>query len=129
MAVNASADLYNRLDHASHIYSPEEMAGFRASGAWKDLILADLLDLHVRIRPNEIAIVDETSRITWAQLANRVNRLAAAFVDAGLKPGEFVGIQLPNRIEFVEAYLAIQRAGLRALTMMSIYREKMLSSC
>jgi non-ribosomal peptide synthetase component E (peptide arylation enzyme) len=124
MAVNASADLYNRLDHASHIYSPEEMAGFRASGAWKDLILADLLDLHVRIRPNEIAIVDETSRITWAQLANRVNRLAAAFVDAGLKPGEFVGIQLPNRIEFVEAYLAIQRAGLRALTMMSIYREK-----
>jgi cyclohexanecarboxylate-CoA ligase/acyl-CoA synthetase len=124
MDVKAHSDLYNRLDHASYIYSPEEMAGFRGSGAWKDLILTDLLDRHVRVRPNEIAIVDETSRITWAQLANRVNRIAAAFVDAGLKPGEFVGIQLPNRIEFVETYLAIQRAGLRALSMMSIYREK-----
>ena len=58
MAVNTNADLYTNLEHASHIYSPEEMAGFRDSGAWKDLILTDLLDSHVRIRPNEIAIVD-----------------------------------------------------------------------
>lgn len=133
MAVNGGYDLYSRLDHASYVYTPEQMDQFRASGAWIDTLLVDLLDQHSVKRAQEIAIVDESSRVTWGTLHDRVNRLAAGFVDAGLKPGEFVGIQLPNRIEFVEVYLAIQRAGLRALTIMSIYREKdvefMLNKC
>jgi cyclohexanecarboxylate-CoA ligase/acyl-CoA synthetase len=132
MAVKESG-LYQRLEHASDVYSTEQMADFKARGLWRDRVLVDFLDEHAAERPDAVAVVDETSRTTWGQLAGRVNRLAAAFVDLGLAPGDFVGVQLPNRVEFLEVYLAIQRAGLRAITMMSIYREKdvtfMLSKC
>lgn len=133
MAVNRANGLYTRLEHAADVYSPAEMAGFRESGAWIDTLLTDLLDKHALRTPDACAVVDETSRVSWRQLASRVNRLAASFVDLGLRPGDFVGVQLPNRIEFVEVYLAIQRAGLRALPMMSIYRQTdvafMLNTC
>ncbi|MGW0240009.1 AMP-binding protein [Micromonospora chalcea] len=111
------------ITSASDVYTPERIAAFKASGQWRDQLIVDFLDRHRRQRPDRTAVVDENGRITWAALADRVDRLAAAFVDAGLRPGEFVAVQMPNRIEFVEIYLAIQRAGLRALTMMSIYRE------
>lgn len=121
------------LEHASEVFSAEHMALFKESGAWTDTLMVDLLDRHAREQGDSTAIVDEMRRVTWTQLADRVDRLAAAFVDAGLKPGEFVGIQLPNRIEFIETFLAAQRCGLRALTMMMIYREKdvafMLDKC
>lgn len=133
MVVNDGNGLYSRLEHASDVYSIEDMAAFRAGGAWTDTLLIDLLDRHALNMPDATAVVDESSQITWRQLTSRVNRLAAKLVDLGLQPGDFVGVQLPNRIEFVEVYLAIQRAGLRAVPMMSIYREKdvafMLNTC
>lgn len=133
MDVKGRTALYSRLEHASDVYSRAEIEAFRASGAWTNLLLTDLLDQHARRVPNDTAVVDETSRISWGQLASRANRLAASLVDLGLRPGDFVGVQLPNRIEFVEVYLAIMRAGLRALPMMTIYRERdvvfMLNTC
>ena len=123
-----------QLTHASDVYSPEEMARFRQQGLWRDAVLTDFLSRHAADRPDTLAIVTDTGgRITWRELADSVDRLAAGFIALGLKPGDFVGIQLPNSIEFVQTYLAIQRAGLRAVTMLSIYREKdvtfMLRKC
>jgi len=123
-----------QLTHASDVYSPEEMARFRQQGLWRDAVLTDFLSRHAADRPDTLAIVTDTGgRITWRELADSVDRLAAGFIALGLKPGDFVGIQLPNSIEFVQTYLAIQRAGLRAVTMLSIYREKdvtfMLGKC
>jgi non-ribosomal peptide synthetase component E (peptide arylation enzyme) len=122
-----------RIEHASQVYGAEQIAAFKRDGLWLDRLLIDYLDEHARSRPDEVAVVDERRRVTWRQLKERSDRLAAGFVDLGLDPGEFVALQLPNSVEFVEVYLAVQRAGLRALTMMTIYREKdvrfMLGKC
>ena len=122
-----------RLEHASQVYSGERIAYFKEQGYWTDKLIVDFLDEHAVDQPQEVGVVDERRRITWGDLKERTDRLAAGLIDLGLARGEFVGIQLPNWIEFVEIYLAVQRAGLRALTLMTIYREHdvrfMLNKC
>lgn len=129
----AAPHRYSRLEHASDVYSPAEIAEFKSIGLWRDRLLTDYLTEHARERGGETAVVAGDDRITWSELAESVDRLAAGLVGLGLRPGDFVAIQLPNTVEFVQTYLAVQRAGLRAVTLMPIYRERdvtfMLSRC
>jgi non-ribosomal peptide synthetase component E (peptide arylation enzyme) len=125
---------YDAITHASDVYSSEEMAKFRSEGLWRDAVLTDFLTKHAAERPDADAVVTDTGdRATWKELSDAVDRLAAGLLSLGLQPGDFVGVQLPNSLQFVQTYLAIQRAGLRAVTMLSIYREKdvtfMLNKC
>lgn len=129
----APSPLSTKLDHASDVYSAEQIAGFKADGLWRDVLLIDLLAEHAAVRGDNIAVVAGDNRITFAELADSVDRIAASFVTMGLQPKDFVAVQLPNMVEFVQIYLAIQRAGLRAVTLMPIYREQdvrfMLGKC
>ncbi|QYJ04421.1 AMP-dependent synthetase/ligase [Nocardioides panacisoli] len=56
--------------------------------------------------------------VTWRELRERVLDLAAAFVAAGVRPGDRVAIMASNRIEHVVADLAAVHAG---AVSMSIY--------
>lgn len=49
---------------------------------------------------------------TYAELDERTNRLAQAFLGQGLRPGSRVAIWLPNCLEYIETYLACAKAGL-----------------
>jgi non-ribosomal peptide synthetase component E (peptide arylation enzyme) len=113
-----------RLLHASDAYTPEQIARFKADREWRDELLDDFLKESVEARPDAVAIVDETRSITWSELDQQVDRIAAGLVELGLQQGEFVAVQIPNIVEFVEVYLAIFRAGLRALTIMPTYGER-----
>jgi len=57
------------------------------------------------------AIVDGDVRLTWRELAGRVDAAARAFVAAGLEPGDRVGIWAPNCREWVVAAIGLQAAG------------------
>ncbi|MDQ1538744.1 MAG: hypothetical protein QOE58_3137, partial [Actinomycetota bacterium] len=48
---------------------------------------------------------------TYAQLGERVDRLATGLVDAGVEPGDVVTYQLFNGPEFAQLYLATQACG------------------
>jgi acyl-CoA synthetase (AMP-forming)/AMP-acid ligase II len=48
---------------------------------------------------------------TYAELGDRVDRLAAGLVDAGVRPGDIVVYQLYNSPEFALLYLATQACG------------------
>ena len=122
-AVREDSDGDTTVAHARDVYTEDQMAQFRMSGLWRDAVLTDFLAEHAAVRPDEIAIVDEERSITWAELSRHVDHFASGLLSRGLVKGDFVAIQLPNCIEFVIAFLAIQRAGLRALTMLTIYRE------
>jgi len=61
--------------------------------------------------PDGEAIVDGEHRITWADLATRVDAAARAFVAAGLEPGDRVGLWAPNCWEWVVAVVGLQAAG------------------
>jgi len=62
-------------------------------------------------RGDHLAIVDEGRRLSYRGLAVEMRHAAAAFVRAGLKPGDKVAIWLHNSLEWVTACLGVQAAG------------------
>lgn len=65
--------------------------------------------------PQSLALVSRHGRQSFAQLEDRVSRLAGAMLAKGLRPGQRVGILFFNGIHFVETYFAAQRVGLVAV--------------
>ncbi|MFN8016588.1 MAG: FadD3 family acyl-CoA ligase [Acidimicrobiales bacterium] len=57
------------------------------------------------------AIVDGDRRWTWAEVGEAVDAATAAFVAAGIEPGDRVAIWAPNCGEWVAALLGLQCAG------------------
>ena len=91
---------------------PEEFARrYRAQGYWEDITLDEMLRRSAQRRPDAIAIVDGARSATYAQLVERVDRLAANLSDLGLRSRERVVFQLGNSIELVYAFFALMRIG------------------
>ncbi len=57
------------------------------------------------------AVVDGHRRLSFAGLAAEVKRVAAAFVAAGLAPGDRVALWLPNGLDWILACIGLQAAG------------------
>ncbi|MFF0813826.1 class I adenylate-forming enzyme family protein [Rhodococcus sp. NPDC003318] len=62
---------------------------------------------------NRVAVTDPGTGQQWtyAQLGERVDRIATGLADAGVRSGDVVAYQLFNGIEFAELYLAVQAVG------------------
>lgn len=71
----------------------------------------DMVCSHAATNPDAIAVVDRSSKITYRQLDEQSNALAAKLIDDGVKPDTFVGIMLSRQKEFIVALLAIMKAG------------------
>ncbi|MFI9387615.1 SDR family NAD(P)-dependent oxidoreductase [Kutzneria sp. NPDC052558] len=78
-----------------------------------DLIrpLAELLTDHAEHRGDTIAFADSRRAVTYRELAKRTGRLAGHLARLRLHPGDRAAILLGNRVETIESYLAIARAG------------------
>jgi acyl-CoA synthetase (AMP-forming)/AMP-acid ligase II len=61
--------------------------------------------------PDGEALVDGETRLTWAQLHDRVRTLARFFVAEGIEPGDRVAVQAPNTHHWVLAALGALHAG------------------
>ena len=57
------------------------------------------------------AVIQGTDSVSWRDYENRASRLAAAFVDAGLKPDSKVGLYLFNSAEYCETNFAAMKLG------------------
>jgi acyl-CoA synthetase (AMP-forming)/AMP-acid ligase II len=73
--------------------------------------IGTLLRRQAEQRPQAPAFRDARRGVTYGELAARTERLALWLQEAGVKPGERVAIHLPNSVDWVEACLAIVRAG------------------
>jgi long-chain acyl-CoA synthetase len=76
-----------------------------------DLTLPQLLERAARRYPNRPALIFFNNRLSYRTLQDQVDRLATALGVLGVRPGDKVGIQLPNMPQFVIAFYAVQRAG------------------
>jgi cyclohexanecarboxylate-CoA ligase len=83
----------------------------RAAGAWRDESVETYLDRWAGERPDHTAIVDGASRLSYAALARRVERVAHGLRAHGVEPGSVISCQLPNWSEFVVVLLAAGRLG------------------
>ena len=73
--------------------------------------LARSLDRNADRTPHEDAVIFRGTRLTHLQLLDRVNALAAAFLEAGVGKGDIVALLMGNRPEFLESALAVNRVG------------------
>ena len=73
--------------------------------------IVDLFHRQATLRPDNIAVVDEVSEITYAELDRRSDLLATALRKAGVSTDTFVAIMLPRRKEFLIAVFAVFKAG------------------
>lgn len=66
---------------------------------------------HARFRAQRTAFVFGERRVSWAEFDRRVNRVARALIEAGLRPGDRVSLLALNSIETVEMMYGVLRAA------------------
>jgi len=103
------------------LHPAERVREYREKGYWTD----DTIDALLRERVSQFgdipAITDPLNRealldgpfrtLTWPQLDEQVSRLAQVLLEEGIGTGDVVGVQLPNTVEIVIAFLAAVRIG------------------
>jgi long-chain acyl-CoA synthetase len=79
--------------------------------------VADLLRTAAAEEPQRIAVGEAATgrAVSWEVLDDLVDRVATGLSRLGLVAGYRVMIAMPNRIEFVAAYLGVLRAGMVAV--------------
>ena len=82
--------------------------------------LSELFELVADAVPDAVAMVTVDRRLTYAELEERANRLAHHLAEAGIGPGDHVGLHLQNGTEYVETMLAAFK--LRAVPININYR-------
>ncbi len=65
--------------------------------------------------PDDISIIDELGRLTFAEVNRRTNALANGLADAGIKEGQRVAIMCRNHRYIVEAIIACSKLGADAV--------------
>ena len=85
-----------------------------------DFNLADLFEVVAGAVPDRTAVVAADTRLTYAALEERADRLASHLEAAGVGPGDHVGVYSYDRAEWIEAMLAAFK--LRAVPINVNYR-------
>ena len=116
---------------AFEIYLPEARIAAQRK-LWANRLPIDDLDDAVRVAPERTAFVGRNSalgreiRLTYAELGERVDKIAAGLVELGVGKGDVVAFQLPNWWEFTALFYACNRIGAVANPLMPIFRQREL---
>jgi len=79
------------------------------------LNLGEILSAHARLYPDKLGARDSRRAMTFKQWNERACRLANALSGLGLEQGSRVALLAFNRIEWMEMYVALAKAGLVAV--------------
>ena len=74
--------------------------------------------------PDSEAVVDGDIRVTFAELADRAERVAGALISAGIRKGDRVAVWAPNSAAWIEAMLGIHSAGAVLVPLNTRYQGK-----
>jgi long-chain acyl-CoA synthetase len=75
------------------------------------LNVAQIVDQHARLRPDQEAIVFDSTRLTYRQFNAYANRVANALRSLGIGRGDKVALSCPNLPYFPVVYFGILKAG------------------
>ena len=74
-----------------------------------------------------VVSIHQQVRFTYSELAERVNKLAKAFISAGFQKGDRIGIWSPNNVQWLITQYATAKAGLILVTINPAYRSHELA--
>jgi acyl-CoA synthetase (AMP-forming)/AMP-acid ligase II len=106
--------------------TPAMAARWRGAGLWSDETFASVLARRVRAAPEREALTDGRRRVSYRELADGIDRMAARLRALGIGAGDVVTIQLPNWIEFAFVFFALERLGAVAVTVSVDFRSREL---
>lgn len=87
------------------------LAAVRAISPDSDVLICDDFENAVDRFRDRTALIFEGARYTYADLEALANRFAAWAEAAGVKRGDTVALLLPNRAEYVPAWMGLAKAG------------------
>lgn len=105
---------------------------YRRNGWWRSETFLDDLKRHVATSPDKSVLISRrvadgvTDDITFAELDRLTDRIAYGLIRLGVRPGDFVAVQLPNRKETLPLTLACIKIGARIAPQMHLYRRREL---
>src|SRR5713226_8005974 len=85
------------------------------------MLYSHTLGRAARFFSRDLAVVDGNRRITYGELADRVERLAGLLVSKGFVAGDRLAFLLPNSLEFLELTFACCRLGVIAVPLNTRY--------
>jgi long-chain acyl-CoA synthetase len=88
-------------------YDPEVPAHLE----YPDFTIQDFLERQAKATPGRMALICDEKVLSYAELFSSSRNFAEHLVQLGLKPGDRIGICLPNTIEFVISYFGTLMAG------------------
>ncbi|GAB2829869.1 class I adenylate-forming enzyme family protein [Actinocorallia aurea] len=116
------------------LHPADRVADYTARGWWGDETMDALFRARVAAGPDRLALIDPADkerltgepprRLTWRQIDADTDALADLLLAHGVGAGDVVGVQLPNTVELVAAYLACWRIGAIVSPLPVQYRER-----
>jgi len=92
-------------------YKEEDAGRYNKFRWWLGVTFGDIFDKATNLYPDKEVLIDDTFRLTYSELREKVDKLAIGFIKLGIKKGERVLLQLPNWGEFVFSFFALQKIG------------------
>ncbi|MBN2238430.1 MAG: AMP-binding protein [Dehalococcoidales bacterium] len=96
----------------------EDEERYIANGWWLNITFGDVLDKAAENIPDKEALIENELRLTYGQLRDIVDRLAAGLSELGIGRGDCVLLQLPNWAEYLFSFYALQRIGAIAVLLL-----------
>jgi len=91
---------------------PAELAAkYTRERLWLQKTVFDILEERAAAHPERVAIKDQHGSITYGALMDKIERAAQFYRSIGIKRGDVVTIQLPNRVAFAVAFIALELLG------------------
>jgi len=115
------------------ILSNERIQKMYHSKQWNDTTMLEYFDQAVIKHPAKPAVISylkdkgRQQPVSYQELADLSERLAAGLLKKGINKGDIVSFQLANCLEFVVIYLACMRIGAIINPLMPIFRESELN--
>lgn len=102
---------------------PEPLVrAYREAGLWGTRTVADELHATALRHPDRIAVVALDGRLSYAELDERTDRLAAGLAGLGLTVGDPVLFQVTNRLATIVAWYGVLKAGLVPVATLAAHR-------
>jgi acyl-CoA synthetase (AMP-forming)/AMP-acid ligase II len=73
--------------------------------------LSAFIHFHARVRPDQVAIIYKDQRVSYAELASRIDGMASYLAAAGIGPGDVVAAVMKNSAAFLEIAFAVSHVG------------------